>query len=139
MFVRRSNPWIKLIDTKFLVSSQISKIQEISQKNDIGRTFGCKASIKNYVGHVGTCCKPLLRDQQLTIRIDHRKLLFIIQASNPMIVRTRGNDDIWHYSIRIQLVGGWEQQRAGGRWARKGPPSDVSEFSSRDVLYARFV
>ena len=83
--------------------------------------------------------QSLLRDRMFTIRTDHRNLLFITQASNPMIVR-------WYmalseFSFKIEFIAGVDNGIADSmsRLCRNGMLDRPEEFSHTDAIAASII
>jgi transposase InsO family protein len=88
------------------------------------------------------CCiflESLLRDRPFTIRTDHRNLLFISEASNPMIVR-------WYmalseYQLHIEFISGIENDIADSmsRLCRNNMLDNRDEYSKTDIHVASII
>jgi RNase H-like domain found in reverse transcriptase/Integrase zinc binding domain len=83
--------------------------------------------------------QSLLRDRMFTIRTDHRNLLFITQASNPMIVR-------WYmtlseFSFKIEFIAGVDNGIADSisLLCRNGMLDRPEEFSHTDAIAASII
>ena len=80
--------------------------------------------------------QSLLRDRLLTIRTDHRNLLFITEASNPMIVR-------WYmalseFSFTLEFIPGVDNDIADSlsRLCRNKMIDSPKEYSPEYILSA---
>ena len=89
--------------------------------------------------HVCMHLESLLRDRLFTIRTDHRNLLFITQASNPMIVR-------WYmalslYSFKIEFIAGVENSIADSmsRLCRNHMIDNPKEYSAEEIFVASII
>ena len=83
--------------------------------------------------------QSLLRDRMFTIRTDHLNLLFITQASNPMIVR-------WYmalseFSFKIEFIAGVDNGIADSmsRLCRNGMLDHPEEHSHTDAIAASII
>ena len=112
------------------VSKSLSKAQlrwSVIQKEAYGIYYSC------------IYLQSLLRDRQFTIRTDHRNLLFITQASNPMIVR-------WYmalseFSFKIEFISGVENNIADSmsRLCRNNMVDAPSEYSEEYILSSSII
>ena len=80
--------------------------------------------------------QSLLRDRSFKIRTDHRNLLFIKEASNPMIVR-------WYmalseFSFTLEFIPGVDNNIADAmsRLCRNNMIDSPTEFSEENILSA---
>ena len=112
------------------VSESLNKSQlrwSVIQKETYGIFFSCM-----YL-------QSLLRDQFFTIRTDHRNLLFIAEASNPMIVR-------WYmalseFSFLLEFIPGVDNDIADSlsRLCRNNMIDSPKEFSREYILSALLI
>ena len=112
------------------VSKSLSSAQlrwSVIQKEAYGIFYSC------------TYLQSLLRDRQFTIRTDHRNLLFITQASNPMIVR-------WYmalseFSFKIEFISGVENGIADSmsRLCRNNMVDLPREYSEDEVISSSII
>jgi transposase InsO family protein len=83
--------------------------------------------------------ESLIRDRLFTIRTDHRNLLFITEASNPMIVR-------WYmalseFNFKIEFISGVENEIADSmsRLCRNNMLANKDEYSSKEIYVASII
>ena len=107
------------------VSKSLSKSQlrwSVIQKEAYGIFYSC------------ICLQSLLRDRLFIIRTDHRNLLFIKEASNPMIVR-------WYmalseFSFKLSFIRGFDNNIADAmsRLCRNKTIDSPNEYSHSRIL-----